>query len=86
MYLSVIIPPSRDMGVNMNKIILRSFVTLYSGCNYNIVEKITYEKFYNRDFNTIKYTKYYIKLTSDCEINLMYHMIPYKCEKTILPL
>lgn len=86
MYLSVIIPPSRDMGVKINKIILTSFVTLYSGCKYNIVENITYEKFYNNDFNTIKYTKYYIKLNTDCEINLMYNMIPYICEKTILPI
>lgn len=86
MYICVIIPPSRDFGININKIILKSFVTLYSGCNYNIVEKITYEKFYNNDLKTIKYTKYYIKLTNDREINLMYHLIPYHCEKTILPL
>ena len=86
MYICVLIPPSRDFGATINTMILKSFVTLYSGCNYNIVEKITYEKFYKNDLRTIKYTKYYIKLKSDCEIDLMYNLIPYTCEKHILPI
>lgn len=86
MYICVFIPPSRDLGATINTMILKSFVTLYSGCDYSVVERITYEKFYNIDLKTIKYTKYYIKLTNDCEINLMYKLIPYKCEKTILPI
>ena len=52
--------PNIDFGYRANKFILSTFITLFCGCNN--IDNITYEKCYNPNLETIKYTKYYFKL------------------------
>ena len=44
--ISFKIYPNIDFGVKFNKFILSSLISLYSG--FNNIEKVTYEKFYNK--------------------------------------
>ena len=74
--------PNVDFGYKTNKIILSALITLFCGCNN--IDNITYEKCYNSNLKTIKYTKYYFKLKKN---NQMLNCCPfYKDETHYLPL
>ena len=75
--ISFKIYPNVDFGVKINKFILSTIVTLFGGCNN--IDTITYEKCYNSNLKTIKYTKYYFKLKKR---NIMLNYCPFYEDET----
>ena len=64
--------PNLDFGFKTNKFILSTLIRLFCGCNN--IDNVTYEKCYNKNLKTIKYTKYYFKLKKK---NIMLNCFPF---------